>query len=429
MNIKPDRIEARISSPHATLREMDIEVAWEAVSSEWEQLLDHYVRRARLDGFRRGKAPRHMVKRLFFKEIREDLLESLLPKAVNEVLRRENIKALTTPMVSDILFHEGESLRFRARVEVLPEFRLPEYKKIRAKKKEVKVEDREVNESLEQLRQKSAEYLPVEGRGVAEGDYVLLEWKAKDAATQRRMPTERMLVLAGHPENEKGLNENVLGMRPQETRRFSISYPPDHPNKKFAGRTLENEITLISIKEKKVPEMSDEWAKDLGDFENLDSLREKIQKELERSKREVARQEMADEIVETIAGGLALELPKSLVEQEAMSIVKNWVSGAKDPVTEEQLENLSKQARIQAEKRIKKSLILQKIAAEERLEVTEEEVDEEIRDLAQRNNVPLAQFADRVNRDGKREDLKAALLIRKAIDFLLENAVLYEVPA
>lgn len=423
MDNQTEKINIRVSSPQASLREMEVEVAWEEVAREWEKILTAYVARARLDGFRPGKAPREMVKRLFFKEIRDDVVDILVPKVMNEAMREKGIHPLTNPVVSEISFREGEPLHFRARVEILPEFKLPPYRKIRVKKKEVKVEEREVDEYLERLRQNSAEYIPVEGRGVVEGDYVVLEWKAKDAKTRRTLPTEKVLVIAGHPENEVALNENLRGLNIGETRCFTSSYPSGHPLKKFAGRTLESEIKVVAIKEKRVPELNDEWAKDLGEFADLAALREKVRLELERARLESARQAMGEEVVETIVEDLQLELPESLVEREAVAIVQSWMAENKETMKPEELENFRQRARKQAEMKIMKNLVLRRIAQEEGLQVNEEEIDEEIKTIARKNNVPLAQLTDRINQEGGREDLRATLLLRKAIDFLIENAV------
>ncbi|MDH7511677.1 MAG: trigger factor [Clostridiales bacterium] len=425
MPAKDEKISAKVTSLSPSKREMEIEVGVDEVASEWEKVLDSYVSRARLDGFRRGKAPRDLVGRLFYKDIRNDVIESLVPRALGETLAKENLNPVITPIVSEVLFRDGEPFRFKVSVEVFPEFKLQSYKNIRVKKREVKVEDADVDRALEELRQKSAEYIPVEGRGVLEGDYVLMEWKGKDLTTKKALPTEKVLVLAGHPDNDKALNENLFGLKPQETRRFVISYPQDHPQKKLAGRTLEYEIKLISIKEKKVPEMTDEWAKDLGGFETLSSLREGVRKDLEGVREGAARREMGEEILETIAQQMALELPESLVEREAGELIKSWTSAKSDTVTLENVEALRQKARVKAEKNITNGLVLRKIAAEEGLEVTDEEIEEEIRVMARRNNIPLAQFVDSLNREGKREDVKANLLLRKAIDFLLEKAVLY----
>jgi len=425
MNEKQEKIKVKIAIPNSSKRELEIEVPSEEAAREFERVLDDYVSRARLDGFRRGKAPRDMVKRLFYADIKNSVVESLAPKALRESLQAEKINPITTPLISEISYQEGSPFLFKATVEVLPDFELPPYKRTKVKKREVKVEEAEVERSMEELRQKSAEYLPVEGRGVADGDYVVLEWKGKDVKTKRLLPTEKVLILAGHPDNEKQLNENLIGLKPQEMRAFVVSYPEDHPQKKLSGRTLEYEIKAISIKEKKVPEMSDDWVKDLGETGNLSELRAKVRQELEKAKENLARRQMGAEIIKLVSGMLKLELPETLVEEEAGALLKSWVQAARETLTPDQFEELRKRAKIQAEAKLKESLILKKVADVEKLDVADEEVEEEIKALAKRNNIPLAQAIDSVNREGKREDLKHSLLLEKAIDFLLENAVLY----
>jgi len=425
MSENEERIKAKIVSPTSSKRELEIEVAADEAAEEFEKILDDFASRARLDGFRRGKAPRDMVKRLFYSDIKNSVVETLAPRALRESLKAENLSPIATPLISEISYQEGGPFRFKATVDVLPDFELPAYKKIRVKKREAVVEAEEVERSVEDLRQKSAEFLPVEGRGVADGDYVVLEWKGKDSKTKRMLPTEKTLVLAGHPDNERLLNENLIGLKPQESRTFVISYPPEHRLKKMAGKTIEYKIKVISVKEKKVPQLSDDWAKDLGEVENLADLRAKVRTELAKIKEDVARREMGDDIVRTLSDMLKLELPEVLIEEEAAALVRSWAQAAPDTLTPEQFKELGRRAKAQAEQKVKNSLLLEKIAAAEKLVVSDEEVMEEIKTLAKRNNIPLAQVVESINREGKREDLKHNLLLRKAIDFLLENAVLY----
>ena len=425
MNDKTETIKSRVTSSSPSKRELEIEVAADEVSKEWEKVLLEYASRARLDGFRRGKAPKEMVKRLFYPDIKDAVIENLAPRALRESLRAENISPVGTPVISEAVFREGQPFRFKAVVEVLPGFELPSYKKIRVQKREVKVEEEDVSRSLEELRQKSAEYVPVEGRGVADGDYVVVEWKGKDLQTKRFLPTEKVLVLAGHPDNEKVLNDSLKGTTPGETRKFIISYPQEHPQKKMAGRTVEYEIRVISIKEKKVPEMSDEWAKDLGEYEDLAALKQRVRQELEKAKEEAARREMGDEVVKGLIEKLELELPESLVEEEAVSILRGWAAQLPTDLPSTQVEELREKAKGQAQRSLKTSLLLQKIAQQETLAVGDEEIEEEIKAMAKRNNVPLVQLVEKVNQEGKREDIRNSLLLRKAIDFLLDNAVLY----
>jgi trigger factor len=425
MTEETDKIKTTVSAPSVSRRELEIEVVPEETAKEFEKVLEDYTLRAKLDGFRRGKAPREMVKRLFSNDIRETVIEGLAPRALRESLRAKNISPASTPVIRDVRFKEGEAFRFKALVEVLPEFDLPSYRKVKVKKAEVKVEEADVDRSLEDLRQKSAEYVPVEGRGVADGDYVVVEWKGKDLKTKRFLPTEKVLVLAGHPDNEKSLNENLIGLQPQENRRFVVSYPSDHAHKKLAGRELEYEIKVMSIKEKKVPEINDEWAKDLGEFDNLAALRTKVRGELEKARQESARREMGDEIVRTLSEKVEVELPASLVEEEAQSVLRSLAASLPANLTAPQVEEVRQRAKSQAENNIKRGLLLRKIAERENITVSDEEVEDEIKAMAKRNNVNLAQIVEKINQEGRRDDIRTAILARKSIDFLLENAVLY----
>lgn len=423
MNDKKEHIISRVTSPSPSKRELEIEVAADEVNGEWEKVLLEYASRARLDGFRRGRAPKEMVKRLFYQDIKDAVIENLAPRALRESLSQQNISPVGTPAISEAAFREGQPFRFKAVVEVIPAFELPSYRKLRVQRREVKVGEEDVDRSLEELRQKSAEYVPVEGRGVAEGDYVVVEWKGKDLQTKRFLPTEKVLVLAGHPDNEKGLNESLKGTAPGETRKFVVSYPQDHAQKKMAGRTVEYEIRVISIKEKRVPEMSDEWAKDLGEYGNLAALRERVRQELGKARQEAARREMGDELVRGLVDNLQLELPEGLVDAEALSILRGWAAQLPADLPPTQVEELREKAKDQARRSLKSTLLLQRIAGQEKLSVGDEEVEEEIKAMAKRNNVPLAQLVERVSQEGRREDIRDSLLLRKAIDFLLDNAV------
>jgi trigger factor len=425
MSERTEQIKSTVNVLSASRRELEIEVSAEEVVKEWDKVLEEYSSRVRVAGFRRGKAPKEMVKRLFYADLKDAVVESLAPRALRESLRLENISPVGTPRINELVFREGEPFRFKAVVEVLPDFDLPAYKRIKVKKREPRIEDAEVAQSLEELRQKSAEYIPVEGRGVAAGDYVVVERKGKDLKTKRYLPTEKVLILAGHPENEKTLNENLIEARPGDVRRFTTSYAADHPKKMLAGRTVEYELKVVSIKERKIPEMTDDWAKDMGEYDSLDALRAKVRQELEKAKEESVRREMGEEVVTSLTAELKIDVPESLVEAEADSILRGWAASLPSRLPADQVEELRKRSRALAERNIKESLLLKKIAAKEEISVTDEEVEEEIKAMARRNNIPLPQLAEKINREGRREDVRNSLLLRKTIDFLLENAVRY----
>ncbi len=405
--------------------EIEIEIPEAETAEEMKRITAQYSSRAKVRGFRPGKAPEEIIKRMYYPDIKETLINSLVPKALNKELKERNIVPAGQPIVTDLHFREGEPLRFKAKVDVWPELHLPEYKNIRVKKRKASVSEKELNESLEELRLKSAQYTPVEDRGVVDGDYVVAEIKGQDTKTKRFLPTEKVVVLAGHPENEEILNQNLLGLKPNDQCKFTIRYQKDHKNKKLAGREINYDLKIESIKEKMLPEIDDDFAKDLGDYKNLDDLKTKLKDQLLESKKKGLRREMAEEIIKEISEKMALELPESVIEHEYNAQLNRRLSAvSQQDLSKVDLECLKKNVRESAVQNIKNHIILKKIAEKEKLEVTEEEITEEMKAMARSHNVPLARVVESINKEGKKEELKENLLLKKTVDFLVKSAII-----
>jgi trigger factor len=420
-----ERLKSSMKDLSASRKEIEAELRADEVDKELQVIIDQYAGRAKLKGFRQGKAPRDMVKQMFQADIHKSLLDSLVPKVLEEVLNSYNIHPASVPRLSDLSYDEGKPLHFRAVVEVWPDFELPTYKKIQVKKKESIVEDKDIDQALEELRQKSAEYIPVEGRGVVIGDYVVAELQGKDLKTKRLMPAEKVIILAGQEGNEKIINENLIGLKPLEEKVFLYPYPADYKNKKLAGKEIEYRIKVISIKAKQVPSLDDDFAKNLGETDNLADLRDKVKKELQAVREDAARREAAEDILKTLVDKTEIEIPPGIIEEEAQAVLKSLLSSApQQNITKEVVDKLRPEAAKQAEVNLKRHLILREIAKSEDLKVGEEEVDAEIRVLAKTNNLAPAQAMAAFNQEGRRESLKKSLLLRKAIDFLVGQAII-----
>ncbi len=407
-------------------REIELEIETEEITKELERIVAQFSIRTKIPGFRPGKAPKDLIKQRFYPEIKESLINSLVPKALNSELKAQNLNLAGMPVINNLYFKEGEPLRFKAQFEVLPEFKLPEYKKVKVKKRKISVSEQEIKQSLEELQSRSAEYVPVEGRGVVDGDFVVVELKGRDTKTNKFLPTEKAVILAGHPENEKVVNENILGLRPEEDRDFTLTFEENHQNRKLAGKKIEYNLTVTSIKEKKVPKIDNEFAKDHGEFESLKDLQKEIRNEIKASKERAAKVELAEEIVKKIYDNLNICLPESLVEQEHVAILRHYL-GAQPQQQEpkkEDLEKLKNKAKKKAEQNIKNHLIIKKIAEKENLNISEDEIDEELKAIAKANKLPLAQVVENINKEGKRDELRNNLLFKKTVDFLVENAII-----
>ena len=406
-------------------KEIDLEIPASEVMKEWDRVVAQYTSRAKIKGFRPGKAPKDMIMRMYYSDIKETLINNLVPQALNKELTEKKITPVGQPVISDLHFKENEPLRFKVSVEIWPEIHLPKYTGIKVSKKKVSVTEKEIKDSLEELRAKSAQYIPVEERGVEDGDYIVAEIKGTNTKTKRFLPNEKVVILAGHQDNEEVLNKNIIGLKPDDQTHFTIQYKNEHENKKLAGQEIEYDLKIESIKEKKLPDINDDFAKDLGDYKNINDLKTKLKEQLRESKKGAQRREMAEEIIGKISEQISLELPESVIEQESNALLNRQLSSlSQHNLSKEALDSLREDMRKRAVQNIQNHLILTKIAENEKLKVTEEEITEEMKTIAKTHNVPLARVVKSINQEGQKEELKDNLLIRKTVDFLVKSAII-----
>jgi len=418
--------QSRLTDLSPSRKEIEIEIPDAEFHEEYEKILGEYVAKAKLDGFRIGHAPRERVKALFDHDITHDVYDALIPRVLEEELRALRLNPINVPELKDLKHEEGQALRATAAFEVMPGFELPDYRAVQVKKKPVEVSEEDLAKALEDIRARAAEYVPVEGRGVADGDYAVVEMQGRDARTKRLLPVEKAVVLAGHAENEPAMNEKITGMTPGEERPFEVVYPKEHANKRVAGKDIVYGLKVCEIKEKKLPPLDDEFAKSLGASEGLTALKDKVRQELLAARERASQNEAASEVLKAITDKAALEIPESAIEQESLAILRRLLSAYRDRgIAPEALEILKGEARRQAVEHLKNHLVLEKIAQKEGFQVTEEEVQAEIHSLARANNIQEAALADMIRRDEhRREEMVESLLFRKTVDFLMRMAII-----
>ncbi len=418
--------QSRLTDVSPSRKEIALEIPDEEFRQEYEKVLGEYVAKAKLDGFRRGHAPKEQVRSLFDHDITHDVYDALIPRVLEEELRLLGLNPVNVPVLKDLTHDPGQPLRCTATFEVLPEFELPDFRSVKVKTHKAEVTDEDVAKALEEIRARAAEYVPVEGRGVRSGDYAVVEMQGRDKATKRLLPVEKAVVLAGHADNEPALNEKLEGMRPGEERAFEVAYPKDHRNRRVAGKDIVYALKVREVKEKQLAALDDEFAKSLGVAEGLEALRGKVRRELLEGRERSARNDSASEVLNAIADKIALELPESVVEQESLAVLRRMLQAAGDRrIASEAFEGLKSEARKQAIDHLRNHLILEKIAKKEGLAVGEEELQAEIRALAQANRVSEAALGDMIRRDEhRREELLESLLFRKAVDFLMKTAII-----
>jgi len=420
-----ERLNVEIKNLDDVRREVDVELSAAEAAKAFDEQLTAYAGRVKIKGFRPGCAPRDLVKRMFGTEIEHAVIDRLVPRLLDEALSSRGMPLAGVPAVREVRFAEGEPLRFKATLEVWPDFALPPYTGLKLRRPGGEVGPEDIDRSLEELRRKNAEYLPVEGRGAAAGDYAVVELQGRDAKTKRLRPAEQVVVLVGREGNDPDLEAHLRGLRPQEERTFTTVYPPDHKNRKLAGKTIDIRLKLVSLKEMKFPEVNDDFARQIGEFENLAGLKDKIRLELQEAKAKAVRRELAEAAVQAVIEQTTISLPPSVLEEETEAVLRGYAEqiGSR-AVSREAVEALKMQAGAQAARNLRQHLVLRKIARLEGLEPTEEEVDQEIRTIAQAERVPPARAMESFREEGRRENLKASLLSRKVVDFLINRAIM-----
>jgi trigger factor len=417
--------KARLVDLGPSRKEIELEIPSDEVEREYVKVLADYAARVKLPGFREGHAPQDMVRNLFDHDVLHDVYDVVIPRAVDAELKARGLVPVNVPEIRGLKHEHGQPLSCTVAFEVLPEFELPDYRSIQVPTQAVTVDEAEVEKTLEDLRAKAAEYVPVVGRGVGDGDYVAAEIQGREVRTKRLLPVEKAVVLAGHADNEAALNEALRGLPAGETRLFRVSYPKDHANKRVAGKDIEYTLNVTEIKEKKVPALGDEFAKSVGDYTDLNDLREKVRREIREARERAGRNATASAVLREIAKRISLELPESVVEQETLSVLRRMLSSARqNRVPAEALEGLKVQARAQAVEHLTNHLVLEKIARKEGFQVTEEEVQGEIKALAQANGVSEKALTEVVARENRRSEIEETLLFRKTVDFLVKSAII-----
>src|SRR5579863_10156056 len=297
-------------------REIELEIPAETVQKAADKVARDIVRVARIPGFRPGKAPMTLVRRRFADDIQGEVVQSLVPEYLEKALGEKNLVPVTRPEVDKVEFKEGEPLKFRAIFEVLPEFELGDYKNLQVQVDEIAAGDAEVDKAIEEMRERAATFVPVEGRAAKDGDSVLIKLKGTPADGGEPVEADNVMVPLGAEETLASFTENLRGTNAGETKKFQATYPEDYPDKKLAGKAYDFTVDIQAIKEKKLPELNDEFVKeaagDNAELKTLDELRAKLRESIEASRDHQQKTQAQDRILEQITKSHDFPVPEAL---------------------------------------------------------------------------------------------------------------------
>jgi trigger factor len=414
-------------------RALNVEVAPEQVAATMEATLKELSRKIHVPGFRKGKVPPEIIQRRFQSDIQEEVLRELIPDSYRQALTQVELTPVSQPRVEDVHFHAGEPLRYRAIVEVKPPVTMKDYRGIPLERKVVEVTDQEVERALEFLREDAAEYAPMEGWPAMRDDLIVLDHEGSIHGKPFKSGSGRNLtLLLGRGGYLPGFEEQVVGLQKGDSKQFRLTLPADSPRKDLAGRTAEFRVAIKEVKKRRVPELNDEFARTAGDVESVAALRDKLRERLKARKVREQEAELKRTLLEKLAATHEVELPEALVEAEAASLLQEMLgtlraSGGRVQGLAENAEALSAKAFEMARRRVKESLLLDAVARQEKLTVSDAEVEAEIEAMAAAYPAEGGAPVRRAMEDpGRRAGLQARLLERKALEFLYQEARITE---
>jgi trigger factor len=410
-------------------KELVIEIPVDVLRKESENVTAQYQRTARIPGFRRGHAPATLVRQHFRDAIRKQVVQSLLPKFFERAVKEQKLAVVGEPRFEDLKFDDEQPLTCKAMFEVLPEFELGDYKNLEAEEDPGTVTEADVDQALEELRQGAATYEVVEDRPADNDDYVLVSYQGRDVKEPGAPPLEARdaVVPLGGKGTVAAFSANLRGAKSGEVREFDVPYPDDYPQKSLAGKTFRYRVEVQSIKKKVVPAVDDELAKSVSESETLADLRVKLRAELETRRRHQVEKVTMSKLLEQLVNRGQFPVPQALVEaqldRKIENIVTRLVAQRIDPrSTEIDWRMLREESRPEAEKEVRGSLILERVAEVEGIEVTEEEVDELVRATAEERHEPPAALKTRLTREGTLDRIRVSRRSQKALEFIYRNA-------
>jgi trigger factor len=427
-----------------TQKNLVVEIDSTVVDAEIDKVSRDYSKAARIPGFRPGKVPTKVVRQRFRDQILHDVAHGLIPRAVDEALRERGVEPVDTPDIKDVVVEEGQPLKFTASFETVPPIEPGDYGTLKVQRRTPHVDDGAVEQALSNLRERAARYEPVEGRGIELGDSVLMDLIRTAARKteeplivipgQERTPAEtetdkhdNVTVDIGAPANPPGFDEALMSIRANEEKTFDVTYPADYTIKELAGTTVRYDVTIKAIRKRVVPDLDDEFAKDLGEFDSLEALRTRVRADLEHEAAHEAERDVRADLLKQLSTRVEFDVPASLLNREIDRRVEEFVRRLMeqqiDPMqTNINWEEFRERQREGASESVRSALVLDEVARRENVAVSETELEAEVSRYAERTGRTAAAIRAKLEKEGGLGRLYTGLRREKTVAFLLSRA-------
>ena len=426
-------------NPECT-RTLEVEIPADEVTKSFRSVLKRYQKLARIPGFRPGKVPESVVRNRFAGSVREEVVEAVVPPHFREAIAQRGLRPVSQPQVTELQLEEGKPLHFKASFEVVPEFSVEGYQAVKVEKPDTELKDEEFESELERLREAHATMETVEeDRGLADGDFAQISFTGalEDATAEGEEGAEGkppqpiegkdVTVEIGGKDTIPAFTEALRGSKPGQELKFEVTYPGDFGQKRLAGKTVAYDVEVRGIRKKVLPALDDAFAKQLGDYESLDDLKTKLREHMAQDKRHRVLADTRNRLIEALVARYTFPIPESMIQSQIDTRLERGLRAlaAQGMRTEDMrkldFERLREAQRESAIGEVKGTLVLDRIADVEKIEVSDDEVERELQVISLQTREPLETLRDRLTREGSVGRIREQLRREKTGSLLVER--------
>jgi trigger factor len=413
-------------------RKVRVELPAETVAGEFSRAYKNLSQRVRVKGFRSGKIPRNVLQGMYGDEVKGEVRSHLVEESLGEIVKERNLQIVSRPEVETAEFNESGPFSFSAVFEVKPDFEVKNYLGMEVEKLTIAITEAQVEEALQRLQEGHARLELVEGREVVQkGDFVTLDFEGTmDGKPFAGGKGENYMLEVGAGQALPQFEEAVAGLRLGERQTVSVNYPENYPNKEIAGKAVDFSIVAREIKQKVLPVLDDEFAKDHGECASLDELKTRIRERLEHELGQYQKEELKEKLVSRLIEAHPFAIPPSMVERQTrylMERYQNQVAAQRDAESPAPMEEVRKNLEPRATRQVQATLLVEKIAQLEHIEISDKDVQERVDALARAAGERAKTLREVYARAEARDDLRAQMVFERTLEYLLERAIVKEV--
>ena len=416
-----------MASEDITRGELQISIPWNEVETEQQRILRSFRRQAKIPGFRPGKAPESVIRTRYAEEVKREVLEALVPKFFWKEAQAQDFRVVGAPNIQDVKFEESQPLEFRAEFEIVPDFELKEYRRLKVHYKEPEVSEEEISAELDRLRERQATFRNQDPRPLDDGDIAVVSLKSDEVEGVPKVDQSETTLTIGSEETLADFTNAFKGKSPGDEVDFDVTYPEDFGNEKLAGKTIPFHAVVKGIRTKELPELDDNFAADVGDFRSLDELKERIKEELYQHHRRHAVEHAHEHIIDELIKLHDFPVPERMVQDQIRTRVERTARNlASQGINLEEMQldwkKIAEEQRPRAERDVKAGLLLERIAEAEAFEADEEEIDAQVERYAQQKKMAMSRARQELAESGALDNVRSNLVNEKTLNYLFDES-------